>query len=105
MIKKISAADLCYINPNRSLKNSRKDRITMTKVKYGYVFSEQRKLWLFILTYVPEVILTFFYVLWDGGLKEFTLPTRHLYKWTMYESDRMHCENIFKKADEIWEKY
>ena len=104
MTKKISTADLCYINPNHSKKGSWKLSNTMTKTKYGYEFSAQCKLWLFILAYVPVAILTFFYVLWDGGLREFTLPTRYPYKWVMYEADRKYCEDTFKKADEIWEK-
>lgn len=104
MTKKISAADMCYINPNRSMKGSWQINITMTKNKYGYEFREQIKLWLFILAFVPCTICNFFYVLWDGGLRDFSFPSRRPYKWVMYEADRAYCKAGFKKADEIWEK-
>lgn len=104
MTKKISAADLCYINPNHSKKGNWKLHVTMTKTKYSYVFNEQCKLWLFILLYIPKAILNFFYVLWNGGLGEYTLPTRYAYKWTMHESERWCGDDIFRRADEIWTK-
>ena len=46
------------------------------------------KIWFYILVFIPSCILQFFYLLWDGGIKEFKIPSTNIrFKITGLTSD------------------
>lgn len=107
MTKKISAKDFNYIwEPGESHRKRDWSR-TYTITKYdngGYSFVESAKIWLFILLYIPQLVLTFFVCLWDGGLREFVLPDFPKQVWKLDIHDKKYIQEYFERADKIWGK-
>lgn len=58
------------------------------------------KWWVYILLFIPAHILNFFYCLWDGGLRDFSIERRPRLSSTIYPKDKAHevCEEISKNA-------
>ena len=78
---------------------------TMTKDNNGFHFEERVKPWLFVLMFLPIVICQFFYLLWDGGLKEYELPTQRVVSsWTMYVCDAEYENSMYNKMKKVWER-
>lgn len=46
------------------------------------------KLPVFIITYIPMLVIIFLYYLWDEGLRHFSFPTsRNIYRYTFFKND------------------
>ena len=59
--------------------------------------------WFFYLTYPVRVLWVLLYCLWDGGLCEFRIQSRHIGYDDIFENGIN--SGAYPKAKEIWEKY
>lgn len=57
----------------------------------------------YLIIFLPVHLLQALYCIWDGGLKEFEIYSRHLGHNYFFE-DWSRDEPIYPKAKEIWEK-
>lgn len=77
----------------------------MTKDNNGFHFTERIKPWLFALLFVPEVVCQFFYCLWDGGLREFSLPyNTPISAQSLWLADMEYIKEKWEKAEKFWER-
>ena len=79
----------------------------MAKTDAGFMFWVSIKPVVFALLYVPAVVATFFYCLWDGGLKEFELPKNYRsqnYNLWYFDKEVKICQQRIEKAEKIWER-
>lgn len=78
---------------------------TMTKDNNGFHFEERVKPWLFALLFLPIVVCQFFYLLWDGGLKEFSLPDNYpVETGSLWLADKRYISEKWEKAEKLWER-
>ena len=77
-MKKISYDDVAYICRFKEKyffeKHFCNHYIWMNNSNEGMMKSNV-KIWLYVLIFIPACILQFFYLLWDGGIKEFEIPS------------------------------
>lgn len=78
---------------------------TMTKDNNGFHFEERVKPWLFALLFLPVVICQFFYLLWDGGLHEFSLPDNYsIDAGSLWLADKQYIAKKWEKAEKIFKE-
>lgn len=70
------------------------------KLDETYFLAKEWKLSWFILFYIPQLVITFFYCLWDGGLSEFSLPEKVIYSHWLGRSE----EERYLKAEKIYKE-
>ena len=81
-MKKMTHKDLAYI---LNLKRPKRywfcvPRYTLSKSSLHIYLSTY---WpLYILTFIPNILVIFFHCLWDGGIREFYIPLRLFDTWT-----------------------
>ena len=92
-------AEIC--NYKKDHKSERLTRNFWLSKKSDVIFyiEEEVRLSIFILLFIPDIIITFFYCVWDGGLREFELPSRHIKGSTIYSG----CKG-FDICQKIWDK-
>ena len=105
MKKRITRADWEYIgkyNPARKWLRPFCD-YSLHEIENGGFRREIRINWFFyLLIFIPVHILQALYCMWDGGLKDFEIASRHI----GYDNIKEHGinEGAYAKAKEIWEK-
>jgi hypothetical protein len=78
---------------------------TMTKDNNGFHFEERVKPWLFALLFLPVVVCQFFYLLWDGGLQEFSLPDNYsIDAGSLWLADKQYITEKWEKAEKLWKR-
>ena len=78
---------------------------TMTKDNNGFHFRRRIKPWLFALLFLPEMVCQFFCCLWDGGLKEFSLPDNYaLDAGSLWLADKQYIAEKWEKAEKIFKE-
>lgn len=78
---------------------------TMTKDNNGFHFRERVKPWLFVLLFLPTVVVYFFRCLWDGGLKEFCLPDNcSVDVGSLWLADKQYIAEKWEKAEKLWKR-
>lgn len=78
---------------------------TMTKDNNGFHFKSRIKPWLFALLFLPEMVCQFFYCLWDGGLKEFSLPDNYpVETGSLWLADKQYIAEKWEKAEKIFKE-
>ena len=100
MKKKITKEQWSYIGKLNYAKDWVKPFCTYTLVKSSDVtYRRQQKLitFVWVLIFVPIHILEFFYLLWDGGLKEFEIM-----KNLVDEDVLVKGSDSYKRADEVF---
>lgn len=101
MVKKIKYNDAAYILGYKGKHFIGKYFCNWTLIKrddnnieiYGKI-----KMWLYILLFLPSCLFQIFYLMWDGGLKEFEIENR------IYTSMNIskYCQSkIFERANEV----
>lgn len=68
-----------------------------SNMKFGLV---QKIGWFsYALLFIPTNLIQLIYLIWDGGIKEFEIPDRHLGGTVLYSWDNGYekCEEIFQK--------
>lgn len=68
----------------------------LIKESDGFCLVQKIGIIFYLLTFIPFMILYFFYYCWNEGLKELTFPERTLGVTRSYDKN---------KAEEIWGKY
>lgn len=77
---------------------------------YDYVVVGYLRTWVYILTYPLQMLVILAMCLWDGGLKEFHLPTyrHHFYydrfDWVDADNDVGNAKFFFENAKKLWER-
>lgn len=66
-------------------------KFNLTKMEEGiYDICKQTKLSSYLFLLIPEIIVQFFYVIWDGGLKDFQFPTIEKTHRYVYHRDKAY---------------
>ena len=74
-------------------------RKAMLSVVYSFGY------WLFALLFLPIVVCQFFYLLWDGGLKEFSLPDNYsIDAGSLWLADKQYIAEKWEKAEKLWKR-
>ena len=103
---KITANELKYIDNRMNVSAPTCNYELYQNASGGYTITSRIKLWFYILMFIPSCLFQFFMVLWDGGLKEFTLEPRTLPD-EIIQPDRSDYEgpSRYKRATEIWNRH
>lgn len=110
MTKKISYKDAAYIRknskPNFAFKYLCSHTLTDgTEGGHCYTIKSMVKMPFFLLLFLPIAIANVFVCMWDGGLKEYELPTqRVISSWTMYVCDAKYENSMYNKMKKVWER-
>lgn len=78
-MRKLSKKELeaLHVEPLKGREKLFLNRYLWEECKYDYMLIKGFKWPVYLALFIPVCILTFFYCLWDGGLKEFELPAWH----------------------------
>lgn len=101
MKKKISLNDWTYIgkyNPVRKVFRPFCD-YSLTQDERGFVREVEINLIAYMLVFIPVHLVQIIGLLWDGGIKEFTIEGRYI------DCDVIHeWDGAYPRAEEIWKK-
>lgn len=63
------------------------------------------KWWVYVLLFIPMVILNAMMCMWDGGLKEFSIEPRCAIRNNIVGLTTDGSETEFGRFKEVWDKY
>ena len=100
--KKVRYEDISYILQYKEKHFFKKwccNHYILPKDNEGYCVYGKMKLICYLLCFIPVHIVSFFVLIWDGGLKNFCIQSREIYHWNFYKydypSDRIRELNLF----------
>ena len=103
MKKRISLKEWTYIGKNNSASKWIRPFCVYTLEEDDTVFRREVRvgLTLYLLLFIPLHLLKAFYLMWDGGLREFKIEGRLVDRQSLYS-----CWDgkAYARAQEIWEK-
>ena len=105
MKKRITLRDWTYIGIYNPVAKWARPLASYTLEEFDGGFRRECKIpmWLYLIIFIPVHLLQFFYCMWDGGLREFSIEGRHIGYDDIKE--RGINSGCYPKAKEIWEKY
>lgn len=82
----------CYLEKNDSNKS--------------YTITHVIKLIPYLVLFIPTHLMQIFFLLWDGGLKEFSINKPCVHRNTIISmGENYKGPSHFKNAEEVWNKY
>lgn len=102
MVKKIKVSDYNFIINRKRNPVDFMTKATMEDSPHGYVMRCKIRLGWFLLFAPFLMVINFFICCWDGGLKEYTFPSRFVDRYCTFNTDAgLHGD--YDRAKEIWE--
>ena len=79
---------------------------TLEEVEKGAIKQEVKINWFsYLLMFIPVHIFKIFWCLWDGGLKEFSLPDNYsIDAGSLWLADKQYIAEKWEKAEKLWER-